>query len=79
MNLKQEETKLDDKNLNIDPTSIKEYINLVGYNESELLSKLRQETKKFGSLSIMQIGQTQGVLLRILCLLGKFNKCLEIV
>tara|TARA_B100001179_G_scaffold225686_1_gene205830 strand:- start:1049 stop:1741 length:693 start_codon:yes stop_codon:yes gene_type:complete len=78
LNLKQEETNLDNKSLNFDPTSIKEYINLVGYNESNLLSKLRKETKKFGPLSIMQIGPTQGTLIGILCQLGKFKKCLEI-
>ena len=29
---------------------LKDYINSVGYNESELLKKNREETKKFGEL-----------------------------
>jgi len=76
--LRQEETKLDGKNLTVDPTSIRKYIDLVGYNESNILSKLREETKKLGSISIMQVGAAQGTLLKILCQLGKFKKCLEI-
>ena len=78
MNLKQKEIKLDNKNLTVDPASIRKYIDLVGYNEPDLLSELRRETKRFGPLSIMQIGPTQGTLLRMLCQLGKFKKCLEI-
>jgi predicted O-methyltransferase YrrM len=57
---------------------LKDYINLVGYNESELLKKNREETKKFDALSIMQIGAAQGALLSIICKLSKFKNCLEI-
>jgi len=57
---------------------LKDYINSVGYNESELLKKNREETKKFGALSIMQIGPAQGALLSIICKLSKFKNCLEI-
>ena len=76
--MRQKETNLDDKSLTVDPISIRKYIDLFGYNEPEVLSKLRLETKKFGPLSIMQIGAAQGVLLKMLCQLGKFKKCLEI-
>ena len=57
---------------------LKDYINSVGYNESELLKKNREETKKFGTLSIMQIGAAKGALLSIICKLSKFKNCLEI-
>ena len=57
---------------------LKDYINSVGYNESELLKKNREETKKFDALSIMQIGAAQGALLSIICKLSKFKNCLEI-
>jgi len=57
---------------------LKDYINSVGCNESELLKKNREETKKFGALSIMQIGAAQGALLSIICKLSKFKNCLEI-
>ena len=57
---------------------LREYINYVGYSESDLLKKNREETKKFGALSIMQIGAAQGALLSILCKLSRFKNCLEI-
>lgn len=57
---------------------LREYINYIGYSESDLLKKNREETKKFGALSIMQIGAAQGALLSILCKLSRFKNCLEI-
>lgn len=76
--MKQEETKLHKKILSVDAISLRNYIDSVGYTESDLLLKLREETKKFGQLAIMQVGASQGVLLKILCKLGKFKRCLEI-
>ena len=78
MSLKQEEIKLQNKTLSIDATSLRNYIDSVGYTESDLLSALRKETKKFGPLAIMQVGAAQGVLLKMLCELGRFKRCLEI-
>jgi len=78
LNLKQEETKLRKKNLDISLSSLTEYINEYGCNEDHYLYELRKETKKLGDVSIMQIGATQGSLLKILCSIGNFKKCLEI-
>ena len=50
---------------------LKDYINSVGYNESELLKKNREETKKFGALSIMQIGAAQGA---PICIIDNANR-----
>ena len=58
--------------------NLREYIDLVGYNESELLKKNREETKKLGDISIMQIGAAQGALLSILCKISDFKNCLEV-
>ena len=58
--------------------NLKEYIDLVGYNESELLKKNREETKKLGDISIMQVGAAQGALLSILCKISDFKNCLEV-
>lgn len=58
--------------------NLREYIDLVGYNESELLKKNREETKKLGDISIMQVGAAQGALLSILCKISNFKNCLEI-
>ena len=58
--------------------NLREYIDLVGYNESELLKKNREETKKLGEISIMQVGAAQGALLSILCKISNFKNCLEV-
>ena len=58
--------------------NLREYIDLVGYNESELLKKNREETKKLGDISIMQVGAAQGALLSILCKISDFKNCLEV-
>ena len=58
--------------------NLREYIDLVGYNESELLKKNREETKKLGDISIMQVGGAQGALLSILCKISDFKNCLEV-
>lgn len=58
--------------------NLREYIDLVGYNESELLKKNREETKKLGDISIMQVGAAQGALLSILCKISNFKNCLEV-
>ena len=58
--------------------NLREYIDLVGYNESELLKKNREETKKLGDISIMQVGAAQGTLLSILCKISDFKNCLEV-
>ena len=57
---------------------LKEYINSFGYDEPQILKKNREETKRFGDLSIMQVGAAQGALLSIICKLSKFKNCLEI-
>ncbi|MEL0280444.1 MAG: class I SAM-dependent methyltransferase [Gammaproteobacteria bacterium] len=57
---------------------LRDYIDLVGYNESELLKKNREETKKLGDISIMQVGAAQGALLSILCKISDFKNCLEV-
>ena len=58
--------------------NLRDYIDLVGYNESELLKKNRDETKKLGDISIMQVGAAQGALLSILCKISDFKNCLEV-
>ncbi len=57
---------------------LREYVDSLGYSESELLKKNREETKKLGSISIMQVGAAQGAFLSILCKCGKFKNCLEV-
>ena len=57
---------------------LREYVDLLGYSESELLKKNREETKKLGPISIMQVGAAQGAFLSILCKCGKFKNCLEV-
>ena len=56
---------------------LREYVDILGYSESELLKKNREETKKLGPISIMQVGAAQGAFLSILCKCGKFKNCLE--
>ena len=46
---------------------LREYVDILGYSESELLKKMREETKKLGPISIMQVGAAQGAFLSILC------------
>ena len=58
--------------------NLRKYIDLVGYNESELLKRNREETQKLGSLSIMQVGAAQGAFLSILCKVSNFKSCLEV-
>ena len=57
---------------------LREYVDSVGYAESNILKENRKETKKLGALSIMQIGAAQGALLSILCKISKFKNCLEV-
>ena len=57
---------------------LREYIDSVGYTESNILKENRKETKKLGAISIMQIGAAQGALLSILCKISKFKNCLEV-
>ena len=57
---------------------LREYVDILGYTESELLKKNREETKKLGPISIMQVGAAQGAFLSILCKCGKFKNCLEV-
>ena len=66
------------KNISLDPIKLKEYIEQVGYEKDTILSELRSKTELLGDVAVMQIGQTQGSLLEILCQLGQFNKCIEI-
>jgi predicted O-methyltransferase YrrM len=57
---------------------LREYVDSVGYAESNILKENRRETKKLGAISIMQIGAAQGALLSILCKISKFKNCLEV-
>ena len=57
---------------------LREYVDSVGYSESNILKENRRETKKLGAISIMQIGAAQGALLSILCKISKFKNCLEV-
>ena len=57
---------------------LREYVDILGYSECELLKKNREETKKLGPISIMQVGAAQGAFLSILCKCGKFKNCLEV-
>ena len=57
---------------------LREYVDSVGYVESNILKENRKETKKLGAISIMQIGAAQGALLSILCKISKFRNCLEV-
>ena len=57
---------------------LREYVDSVGYVESDILKENRKETKKLGAISIMQIGAAQGALLSILCKISKFKNCLEV-
>ena len=57
---------------------LREYVDSVGYAESNILKENRKETKKLGAISIMQIGAAQGALLSILCKISKFRNCLEV-
>ena len=62
----------------IHPKELKNYIDNFGYKESSILKENRNETKKLGDVSIMQIGAAQGALLSILCKIANFKSCLEI-
>ena len=57
---------------------LREYVDSVGYVESNILKENRKETKKLGAISIMQVGAAQGALLSILCKISKFRNCLEV-
>ena len=57
---------------------LREYLDSVGYSESNILKENRKETKKLGAISIMQIGAAQGAFLSILCKISKFKSCLEV-
>ena len=76
--MKQDVNKLKNKNIPLDIEKLNAYINLYGFEESENLKMLRDETKKLGDIAIMQIGQTQGKLIEMLCRIGNYKKCIEI-
>ena len=69
---------MQEKEIQIDPTILKSYIDLVGYKKDNVLDELREVTQKLGDISIMQIGAVQGALIEMLCKVGKFKKCIEI-
>ena len=66
------------KNILLDLNKLNTYIDQVGYKEDNVLSELRRITESLGDVSIMQIGQTQGALIQMLCTVGNFTKCIEI-
>ena len=78
MSLRLDNNKLETKEIELSQKILRGYIDQFGYNESDILKKLRNETSQLGPISIMQIGAVQGVLISILCRLGKFMNCIEI-
>ena len=66
------------KSISLDQNKLRTYIDQVGYKKDDLLSDLRKKTESLGDISIMQIGQTQGSLIEILCRIGGFSRCIEI-
>ena len=66
------------KDTQLDPNKLRSYIDLVGYKESPILKELRDETSGLDDISIMQIGAAQGALIKMICTLGGFSKCIEI-
>ena len=66
------------KNILLNLNKLNTYIDQVGYKKDSVLSELRSVTESLGDLSIMQIGQTQGALIQMLCAVGHFTKCIEI-
>lgn len=66
------------KSISLDQNKLRTYIDQVGYKKDDILSDLRRVTESLGDISIMQIGQTQGSLIEMLCRIGKFSKCIEI-
>ena len=76
--MKLENNKLKNKEVNVDGKLLRSYIDKVGYNESPILKELRIETSALGEISIMQIGAVQGALIKMLCSIAKFKRCIEI-
>ncbi len=76
--MKLENSKLKNKEVNVDSKLLRSYIDKVGYNESPILKELRIETSSLGDISIMQIGAVQGALIKMLCSIAKFKRCIEI-
>ena len=66
------------KNILFDLDKLNTYIDQVGYKKDAVLLELRSITESLGDVSIMQIGQTQGALIEMLCTIGQFKKCIEI-
>ena len=66
------------KSISLDQNKLRTYIDQVGYKKDDILSDLRKVTESLGDISIMQIGQTQGSLIEMLCRIGRFSKCIEI-
>ena len=62
----------------LDSDKLKIYIDQVGYTKDDVLLELKNETELLGDISIMQIGETQGSLIEMMCQIGQFNKCIEI-
>ena len=65
------------KNIKLDAKLVS-YINRVGYKENPILTKLRLETAKLGSVSRMQISPDQGALMSILVRIIGVKRYLEI-
>ena len=66
------------KSISLDPDKLKKYIDQVGYTKDDVLLELKNETELLGDISIMQIGQTQGSLIEMICQIGQFKRCIEI-
>ena len=66
------------KEVQLKSSDLREYLDTVGFKRDQVLVELRKKTQLMGDASIMQIGESQGKLLEIICRLGNFKKCIEI-
>ena len=66
------------KEVQLNSSDLREYLDTVGFKRDQVLVELRKKTQLMGDASIMQIGESQGKLLEIICRLGNFKKCIEI-
>ena len=67
------------KNILFDLNKLNTYVDQVGYKKDNVLSELRSITESLGDVSIMQIGQTQGALIQMLCTVVILQNVLKLV
>tara|TARA_B100000965_G_scaffold71733_1_gene56611 strand:- start:2628 stop:3296 length:669 start_codon:yes stop_codon:yes gene_type:complete len=66
------------KDVQLNSPDLRKYLETVGFKRDQVLVELRKKTQLMGDASIMQIGESQGKLLEMICRLGNFKKCIEI-